>query len=179
MVCIPSPQNLLYAKSFLDSPEWVIVTDAVSKNLTNSPYLFIFLILIKSVTEEDTWWNGKKSPCINQKQWYEIKLIRKKVWFVYKLLRSFSLPPPLPPPSLPFLFNKLEGQNRCSAPEANRDEFCSSYRGLLCSKSCTASGFLRNALCFQKAELFSFPSILVEPLRFPQRLPNTKDPLSY
>ena len=37
------------------------------------------------------------SKCINQKQWYEIKLMKVKVCFVYKLSRTFSLNPPPPP----------------------------------------------------------------------------------
>lgn len=129
------------------------------KNQTNFQYLFIFLILIKSVTEEDTWWEWKKSPCINQKQWYEIKLIRIKVCFVYKPLRSFSFFLP-PPPNPLFLFHISKRQNRRSAPEANRElDSADGTEG-----SCAASAALhlvceKSTVLPQSLASFFFPSI--------------------
>lgn len=110
------------------------------KNQTNFQYLFIFLILIKSVTEEDTWWEWKKSPCINQKQWYEIKPIRIKVCFVYKPLRSFSFFLPNPPQPPFFVSHIQKTESPFSSWGKQRAGFCRWYRGLLCSERCPASG---------------------------------------
>lgn len=144
------------------------------KNRTNFQYLFIFLILIKSVTEEDTWWEWEKSPCINQKHWYEIKPIRIKVCFVYKPLKSFSFL--LPPP---FLFHISKRQNSRSAPEANR-ELDSADRT---ESSCAASAAL-HLVCEKSTVLpkslasFFFPSIPAKALP-PSALPATMSSFLY
>lgn len=120
------------------------------KDLTNSQYLFIFLILIKSVTHEDAWWEWKKSACINQKQWYEIKPIRIKVSFVHSLLSTFSSPPCL-------FVCRIEGTELLfSSWSKHRGGFCSWYRGLLCSRSCPASDGWEMCCASKELRRFSF-----------------------
>lgn len=120
------------------------------KDLTNSRYLFIFLILIKSVTHEDVWWEWKKSACINQKQWYEIKPIRIKVSFVHSLLSTFSSPSCL-------FVCRIEGTELLfSSWSKQRGGFCSWYRGLLCSRSCPASDGWEMCCASKELRRFSF-----------------------
>lgn len=115
------------------------------KDLTYSQYLFIFLILIKSVTQEDAWREWKESACINQKQRYEIKLIRIKVSFVSRLLSTFPFPPCL-------FVCQMEGTELLfSSWGKQRGGFCSWYRGPLCI------WVLRTVLCFQRALVFVLP----------------------